>query len=394
MLISGCLGKPKPKKGDFNGKVIDYYTKEPVPGVAVIINGNHEITDNSGKFSIRVLKPGEYNISMARDWYYPTTQSFKHVGRTDLWTFEIKSEPLNGKILYSGDRDKNWEIYELNLMDRHAIRLTYLSNSSETNPVKKDTNTIIFQSDSKGNNDLYSCDFGTIHTLPSSITCCNFNYNDEHPSVDYFGTKLVFKSGVINNGGEQKVIRLYNFKESVDIMEGTQYITGFNPVINSDGTKIALVSGDYKKLLIYDVEDNASGISITFSKKFDFFTNQQFKINNPCWHPEFNLIALEAYQDSEGVRLIYLVNADSDTTPTLQPITYNKRFNEQHHHPCWSSKGGLLFFSGNIVYSSREDIYCIKYDNSDGIFETVKNNTSWLMVSSGSGDKKYPSWSE
>lgn len=371
--LSGCLSKPEPPSGDFNGKVIDSYTKEPVPEVAVTLNGNRVVTDIQGRFAIDLLPPGEYDISMSRDWYYPKTEHLRHVGRTDLWTFELTSEPINGKILYSGDRDKNWEIYELNLMDRSVARLTYLSNSSETNPVKL-PDRVMFQTDCNGYDEIFNYDF---INNPIKFTCGSLR-KMEHPSVDSFGSKIVFKTGDFSPG-----------QICFNVMNNAQFIkisSGYNPVINPEGTKIAIVNGTYEKLLIYDV----SGMSIT--KEFNFYSApQKLRINNPCWRPGSNLIALEAYQDSGGPRSIYIINVDSDTA-SLQPITFSQRYNEQHHHPCWSSRGGLLFFSGNIVYSSREDIYCVKYDNSDGIFETVKNNASWLMVSSGSGDKKYPSW--
>ncbi|MGE5606508.1 MAG: hypothetical protein ACM3YE_12565, partial [Bacteroidota bacterium] len=58
----------------------------------------------------------------------------------------------------------------------------------------------------------------------------------------------------------------------------------------------------------------------------------------------------------------------------------------QHKHPIWG-KNDMIYFSGNIVYSSRSDIYAVKFfDNT-----TLESNP-WIMVSKGSGSKLYPCW--
>ena len=60
-------------------------------------------------------------------------------------------------------------------------------------------------------------------------------------------------------------------------------------------------------------------------------------------------------------------------------------------HPCWSGDGGQIYFSANILYSSRMDIYCISVEEKS---LELKEKNPWLMVSHGSGNKDYPSWGE
>lgn len=375
LICSGCLPKPQPQTGDFCGKVIDSLTKEPVPGVAITIGGQARQTGLDGRFSIALLPPGNYQLTMERDWYYPLTKTEHHIGKQDSQEFSLIPLPMEGKILYSGDGTGNWEIYELNLADRAVSRL---SNTAfvEINPVKLKDNQLIFQSNRGVNrDDLFISDYDQINNIANQIACCSFHYDDEHPSVDEQGEKLVFKS--VYQETDKRQICFYNLTSSklVGIMEGTVPVTGYNPVINPAGDKIAFVSGDYKRLLIYGI----SGSSITKLQDFDLFTQHNLKLNNPCWSPDGTTIAIDAGA-TDRLKYIYTINPG---TGDLKQITNSYSVNDNQEHPCWSNDGKLIFFVGTIIYSSREDIYCVK----------VNDSSSWIMVSGGSGGKKYPSWS-
>jgi Tol biopolymer transport system component len=392
-ILSGCLKRPHPQTGDFCGKVIDEYTHEPVPGVTLDIGGQNTTTDLDGKFSIAVLPPGDYQLILARDWYNSRTFDVHHIGKQDSLKFPLIPVPLEGKILYSGDGTGNREIYEIILEDqlRNHYAVTKLSNSSwpETNPVKLGDGRIIFQSKRNGSNDdLYIADSRNIDGTATLLSCNNIDCNDENPSVSYNCSeiKMVFKSGKKNSDGSTNgFIRLYNLTtdKSTDIKEGDQLITGFNPVINSDGTKIALVGGNYEKLLIF----NVSGMSVTKSNEYNFSSiPQKLKINNPCWSHNGDYIAFEAYQNSDGPRSIYQISSQAGSASDLTPLT-SAQGQQQHKHPCYSKDGTMLYFSANIIYSSRFDIYRVRVNSG------WQENRSWVMVSSGSGSKDCPNWS-
>jgi Tol biopolymer transport system component len=381
LILSGCLKRPQPQAGDFSGKVVDAYTQEAVPGVTLDIGGQNTTTDLDGKFSIAVLPPGDYQLILAREWYNSRTFDVHHIGKQKSLEFPLIPLPLEGKILYSGNRTKNWEIYELDLSNNRSVTQRSNTTYAEINPIKIANNQIIFQSDRSGNGDLFLCDIDAINIIDKAIPCCSPVYKDEYPSVDQTGTKLVFKSGESDkNGKEEKVICLYNLqsKELVVIKDGAQNITGYNPAINQAGTKIALVSGNYEKLLLFDV----NGMMVTKSKEFDFYASNKLKINNPCWCPTEDDIAFEAYQDSDGPRAIYRISIGSPTASSLKQVSFNQGSgSEQHKNPCWSKKG-MIFFS------LRSDIYGVK------VIDGSVNNKPLIMVSPGSGDKEYISWSE
>jgi Tol biopolymer transport system component len=379
-IFSGCLPKPKPRTGDFSGKVIDFLTQEPVPGVTMKIGGVQMTTDEHGKFSIASLSPGDYQLVLERDWYHQSIQEVHHVEKQDALVFSIFPVPISGKILFCNNQERNWDIWELNLADRSTIRLSNLP-SNEINPVPLPNRNLIFQSDRGGQkHDLYLSSYDNIINVQTPLACCTIKEDDEHPSVDKTGTKMVFKSLA-----KSRIV----YNDDITNGQGVDVgVTGYNPVINLKGDRIAFASGDYEKLLIYDI----SGSGITKSSEYNLNSQMGLRLNNPCWSPDGKKLAFDAWT-SGGAKNIYtidVVDTENTTNGNVKQITYCYRKKDSHEHPCWSSDGQLIFFVGTILYSSRKDIYCIRVD--DGL--NLKENASWVMVTKDSGDKNYPTWSE
>ncbi|HBF37305.1 MAG TPA: hypothetical protein DDW50_08285 [Firmicutes bacterium] len=362
-LLPGCLPRPKPQTGDFSGKVVDSYTYEPVPGVAMKIGEMEITTDEDGKFSIASLIPGDYQLTLERDWYNQSIQAVHHIEKQNSLVFSIIPLPIEGKILYSGNGTHNWEIYELDLSRRLVSQLTHM-DSSEINPEKYSENQILLQSTflsrNTDNYDLFSFDRTSqecqlIYSSPEK-------YNDQHPTSLMLGNTIIFQSN-----GEKIYSCDFSGKNAKQIIE-----KGQNPVMSPKGTQIAYADTS-NHLCVANID--GTGIRTI---------NHPGKINNPCWSPDGKMIAVELWQETGGPRYIYIMNADGTGQP--QRVTYGSLKGDQHKHPCWSSDGTMIFFSANIIYSSRFDIYAIRV--SDG----QQGKMSWVMVSRGSGDKEYPSW--
>ncbi len=382
-LLSGCLSRPKPQTGDFSGKIVDAFTQEPVPGVTMQIAGLTVASDEGGKFSIASLPPGDYQLVLERDWYNQTTHAVHHIEKQNSLIFPIVPVPMNGKIFYCNYRESNWDIWELNLEDRSVNRLSSLP-SNEINPVKLPNRNLIFQSDRGGQKyDLYLSSYENINNVQTPLSCCTVNENDEHPSVDETGTKLVFKSLATS-----RIVYNYDITNGLCTNAG---VTGYSPVISPKGDRIAFASGDKESLLVYSI----SGSSITKSKEYDLYSQKGLRLNDPCWSPDGKKIAFDAWTTSDN-KNIYTIEIADPKYPAdikdgnIEQITYRYRNKDTHEHPCWSRDGKLIFFVGTILYSSRKDIYCIKVD--DGI--ALKDKASWVMVTGGPGDKNYPAWSE
>lgn len=361
-LLSGCLSRPKPQTGDFSGKIVDAFTQEPVPGVTMKIAGLTITSDEDGKFSIASLPPGDYQLVLERDWYNQTTHAVHHIEKQNSLKYYIVPLPIEGKILYSGNTAGNWEIYELDLSKRGVSQLTN-SNSSEVNPLKYSEDLILMQSTFQSH-DRYNYDlFFFNRSLQEFKLIYASAKNDQHPSSKFSGDTVIFQSD-----GEK--IYSYSFSDNTARMIIEK---GQNPVVSPDGVQIAYVDTN-NHLCVANI-DGTNIRTINHSKK----------VNSPCWCPtDRNKIAVELWEESEGSRYIYIMNADGTGIP--QRVTWGRLKSDQHKHPCWSKDGSIIYFSGNILYSSRYDIYGIRV--SDGIQEKM----SWIMVSGGTGDKEDPSW--
>ena len=355
--MAGCLPKPEPRTGDFNAIVKDSLTEEPIPGVSVNIGGQPEKTDPKGQFSLAGLVPGDYQILMSREWYESKDVTYKHLGKPEPVIFYLRPASLSGRIYYSYDEGDNKEIYELLLENRTVRKVLSLQGSGETNPAWSRSGKFAMESTANNISMVMVYDFGTGNHTPI------LTQDGKHPSIDNKGEYMVFKSN-------SKIVK-YEIDSNKEIESYDQ--AGWNPVISPDGNKVAYVSGNYTKLYIYTNESDYE----VFIPNGDY---EGYKLNNPCWSLNGEKIAFEAYEDSEGKRGIYWITVNSSDS-VMTPITSPSGDKEQHKHPTWG-EDDMIYFSGNIVYSSRSDIYGVSFN--DG--------SKWIMVSKGSDNKLYPCW--
>lgn len=360
LMVAGCLEKPKPRTGDFNAVVIDALTEEPVPGVEVNIGERLFTTDIKGKFSLKGFDPGEYRLRMERSWYQPKEITYHHLGKPQLVKFYLQPEELDGKLLYSLYKPSNRGIYLLDLKSREIKEIRDLAGKNETSPCWISSNEIAFEQnvDNKRSELLF--------LNLTSLVVKNFG-EGEHPAVAQTSTGpfITYKSA-------QKIIT----KIKLNGADEKKYkLAGYNPVISAKGG-VAYIRGNYKSIFI-----EVDGAEYNFIPNGEY---QDYSLGDPCWSPDGAKIAFEAYKDSGGQRAIYYIEKPFDSL-TMKQITYPSGEKEQHKHPTWG-ESDIIYFSGNIVYSSRNDIYAVKFSNNE-----LESNP-WIMVSKGSGNKDYPCW--
>ena len=363
----------QPRVGDFCCHVVDELTGEAVPGVEVKLGDYTLMTDNSGTVGIDNLAPGDYEIKLSRPRYIDKTYNLHYIGKDAPIVVRMNSEELSGQILYSSNQPGNREIFSLDLMTRKVSQITF-SEISETNPVFLTAKQIVFQAETAANKDeLFIYNYSTME----QSVICSWAENDQHPSVNAKGTKMVFQSKRPDDHGEEKIqIFLQNIPG--DDTSPTRIVVGENPVISPNGSLIAYVDGS-NRLWIYDlnkVKDASNPYTL----------NLPGKINNPCWNPLSTKIAVELWNDNEPRHRIHITGLNNNSS---SQVTFNYAGKDEHKHPCWSDDGDQIYFSANILYSSRMDIYCINV--ADESLE-LKEKNPWLMVSHGSGSKDYPSW--
>lgn len=373
LLVSGCLGKdhlPQPTSGDFTGVIKDKVSDAGIPGVKVTLGETFTaVADCAGRFSLENLAPGEYQAVFKQDWYEDLSCSYRHLGKAGEVEFIMRNKPLEGGIIYSSNEggEAKREIYYLDLTNRTVSKIYGVAGSSENHPAKLTGTQIIFQSDCNGGqNDLFIYDLQT----KAMETICVSPADEEHPTADVAGAKIAFQS--LRNGSRQ--VFLYDRRVGT---EPRLVANGQNPAISPDGNQIAYVDGSYH-LWIYD--DN-----LKTSRKVD----HSYKFNNPCWNPAGTAVAVEAWAETEK-RRIYLIN-DPYNSDLLRQVTYDYATSDKHTHPCWSGDGEIIYFTANICYSSRIDIYGIKID---GDTPAPLEKAELIMVSRDSGNKDYPAWGE
>jgi len=106
------------------GTVTDMETGEPVAGVRIYDNeaGKSFQTDEEGKFSIKNLSPGTYNLFFYSLGYEIITRSFEVDG--DDLNVSIKLEPLNREmteVAVIGQRDQLFAMQRLRQVEGTSI---------------------------------------------------------------------------------------------------------------------------------------------------------------------------------------------------------------------------------------------------------------------------------
>jgi hypothetical protein len=361
VLIGGCLSKPKSRVGDFNVKVIDALTGEGISYVDIFIDNNQYETDLNGRFSLISLEPGVYQIRMSREWYESKEVAYKHIGKPKSVIFHLRPKSLPGRIYYSFDEGQNKEIYELILENRTVNKVLSLTESGETNPAWSASGKLAVESTAiEKISNVYNINMGSPIRSNSIL--------GEHPSLDSSGKLMVLKA--------DGKIRKYNLNNNMLIETYGQ--AGWRPVINPDGTMVAYVSGNYTKLYFYSNESEFN----------EFTPDGGYKVNNPCWSPDGKKVVFEAYKESKGQRGLFWIQVTPTLSKKMKKITLHLGPTEQHKHPTWNDLGDIIYFSRSATYSSRRDIYGVRFKED----QPEQGIDQWIMVSKGSGSKDYPCW--
>jgi len=72
----------------FEGRVVNTYTREEVPGATIRVNGYSTMTDERGYFSLDIPE-GKYSVSVSKSGFEPATESLSLLTATRR-TFLLK----------------------------------------------------------------------------------------------------------------------------------------------------------------------------------------------------------------------------------------------------------------------------------------------------------------
>ncbi len=234
------------------------------------------------------------------------------------------------RILFSSNRDGDWDIYSMDVNGENVVQLTDHPAFDRQPAASPDGRRIAFTSERGGKPDLY----------------------------------------VMDSDGNN-VIRLAH--------EG---FSKFAPAWSPDGTRIAFCSlrdvvGNFE---IYAMD--ADGNNLTRLDKHEFHDIL------PSWSPDGSKIAFVSYRDG-GVNdplHIFVMNADGTGRRNLTADTQLRR----NSNPSWSPDGSKIAFNSKrhfVPADSRNDIFVITADGKELEQLTDGPRSSWSPVYSPDGTK-------
>ena len=248
------------------------------------------------------------------------------------------------KIVFSSNRDGNFQIYVMNPDGTNQTRLTY-NNANDSYPSwSPDGTKIIFVSDRDGNSEIYVMNVdGTNQTRLT-----NNSADDYRPRWSPDGTKIAFVS---NRDGNYEIYVMYPDGTGQTRLTNNPAIDD-SPSWSPDGMKIVFTSSRSGTKDIYVMNaDGTNPVQLTNGRWADY----------TAWSPDGTKIA---FSDSGA---IWVMNADgTNQTPLL-----NFGCCTSPYMGSWSPDGTKI-----VLYTDRFDgNYEIYTMNSDGTNLTnISNN--------------------
>jgi TolB protein len=245
--------------------------------------------------------------------------------------------PPAGRIVFSSDRDGNFEIYTAGQDGGRVARLTSHPAFDGEPAWSPDGARIVFSSHRDGDSNLYrmNADGSQLARLTDHAAM------DATPAWSPDGKWIVFTS---NRGGD---FDIYAMQSSGS--PATAVITGpgnqIAPAWSPDGTGLVYASDHSGALELYVADSAGIGRPLTRGMS---------KVASPDWSPNGRYIAFAS--NAKGNYDLYLVKPDGSG---LQQVTRDKADNFQ---PRWSPDGKFLVF---VTGRGREaDIYVLAESGS------------------------------
>ncbi len=268
-------------------------------------------------------------------------------------------------IAFQSDRDGNWDIYTVDFFGRHLTRQTY-GPSQDTNPAwspkcagstpNRALGSIAFQSDRRGNWDIFLLDLGA-STSPAQLT--TDPGDDTDPSWSPDGSTLVFQS---DRGGNWDIFTIRP-RGTNTVQRTDSPADEIDPTWSPGGSAIAYVSnrsGDWD-LYMLDLDDEQE-LQLTSGAGDDLL---------PAWSPDGRQIAFQSNWDGDWE--IYAYDIVSNT---LSRLTDNSADDQA---PSWNCGGNRVLF-----HSDRDgdaEIYSAALDDPTDVMQlTDQNNTEQDVV--------------
>lgn len=242
--------------------------------------------------------------------------------------------PNNEWIVFSSNRDGNWELYVAATSgDPDSVqRVTYNTIAIDTDPMWGPNNYVVFESSRNGNWDLYLVDMNT--GLEYRLT--EDDADDINPFWSPDGSRIVFQSSRDQAGGE-RAWQIYEL--DLNMLTVTRL---------SDGSHIDVdpqYSGSGQHI-VYRTYEAANGNSVIAIMDADgrngySITTPLENATNPAWSPQDHFIAYQS--DLDGDLDIYIYDVTGKTT---RKLTDN---GSGDYAPSWLCDESRVLFTSNAT---------------------------------------------
>ncbi len=249
----------------------------------------------------------------------------------------VSAKPLaTEKIIFSSNRDGNWEIYMMNPDGSQQVRLTN-HRASDLNPVFSPTGEeILFVSDRGGERDLYMMRTDGLGERPMFRTAPAYR---DYPAWSPDGEKIVYAQ----LDRDTKRTTLYTAKPdgtSVNRVVVMENADGTEPVWSPDGTEIAYVVLDE----IHWASRQIRFINLKTRKQETLLPDDDARRWQPTWSPVHNKIAFALYRREPPQQSIFIVNRDGSGLQQIVDVLVVMRTKML----TWSPSGDELLYSQSI----------------------------------------------
>ena len=281
-----------------------------------------------------------------------------------IFSVTFAKAPATAKIVFSSNRDGNFEIYIMNPDGSDQTNLTE-HRDTDYNPVWSPTGEqILFVSDRHGTKDLYlmNADGTNVRKVFQKLV------GRQHPTWSPDGKQFAY----------HRYDKLAIYVASSDGKDEEKLVSGLWPVWSPNGSEIAFVGDEKFELVangVLQVENPKIQIINLQTHAEEILLPGKHLMFGPAWSPNstkiaFSWINLDAFpiagKNIEDTEAVYVVNRDG--SELKQIVDANDGATS---HPIWGPQGNELVYEKQI----RETIHLFKIAWDGGTSEQLTDTS-------------------